>query len=125
MPLVGEPGRAAQQLGEPDLLLLDLARCASADLLSSCRALAAGPAAQLEQAGGQAPPGPAQLPPVFLATLDQDQGALTEWWCAATAAPRAVVGGPGCGRTRAVANLAANAVARGGQVPGLVLSPVM
>ena len=131
-----EPGRLAQQLSDPELLLLDLARATTGSVLATARNLGPAvappppPPAQSETPGGLA------LPPLFLAALDQDQEDLTTQWCgrpppdgaadtpngtpdggpSAHAGPSAVFGAAGSGRTRALANLAANAVGRGGQV---------
>ena len=104
---LGEPGRVSQQVSGAELLALDQAQWSHVDLLNTTRQLASC-----------YPRGDAELTrsaPVLLAALDRDQESLTHWW-ASGSGPMAVSGSPGSGRTRSLANLAANVIHAGGRL---------
>ena len=104
---LGKPGLASQQSSGADLLALDQAQWSQCDLLQATR--------QLTCCSGEATDRLARSPAVVLAALDRDQEALTTWW-ASSRGPMAVFGSPGSGRTRSLANLAANVIHAGGRV---------
>jgi hypothetical protein len=114
VPLEGEPGCRNQQLADNELLALDLMTRPSQELLSAFHRLAVPSATT----GALQTSASSQFPPLLLTPLDRDQERLTRWWHAHAATPRPTMlfGPAGSGRTRALANVAANAVVGGGQV---------
>ena len=103
---LGEPGRAAQHASSTDLVALDQAQMSCVELFQRIQQMSSG---------STTPNALDKAAPLFLTALDRDQERLTHWWTTGSG-PMAIYGSPGSGRTRSLANLAANVINAGGRL---------